>query len=433
MDHSCDAIRGDNSFIRRKFVNSGWRNPVSKNTVVVVFTVLGAGILLIYFRPNVSPPRQSAAAKKVEKLWEFDAGEGISAALALGDDGTLYAAGRDENVFALSPSGRPNWQFSAGPVLNAPTIGSDGAIYVNTTRCIVHALNRGGTERWRMDLGCVSANYTEAGSAIDANWLYTPARHGLCSVDLHYGGKRWETRVPFAQHGAPAILETGLIAFPGHGRMNTVDADGSPAWEYPSLSPEAIEKNGGWPPPGTEDFDSPIAVGPDKTIYGVTGDARVAALHQDGTLKWEFKTLANSHTSPIVAADGTIYFAGADGKVYALDPDGKVKWEFDFRGVLDPSPLLAEDGTLFVVTRGQFLAISPAGKLVWEFDYEGSVASSPTIAPDGTVYFATWEGKIYALPGGHGGLMRSSWPKYQHDLSNSGRVFLMRYFLFRQI
>jgi hypothetical protein len=46
--------------------------------------------------------------------------------------------------------------------------------------------------------------------------------------------------------------------------------------------------------------------------------------------------------------------------------------------------------------------------------------SSPTLAPDGTVYMATYDAKVIAYTGGHGGLMNSPWPKYQADLANTG-------------
>jgi len=44
--------------------------------------------------------------------------------------------------------------------------------------------------------------------------------------------------------------------------------------------------------------------------------------------------------------------------------------------------------------------------------------SSPTLAPDGTVYMATYDAKVIAYTGGHGGL--SPWPNYQADLANTG-------------
>jgi hypothetical protein len=46
--------------------------------------------------------------------------------------------------------------------------------------------------------------------------------------------------------------------------------------------------------------------------------------------------------------------------------------------------------------------------------------SSPTPAPDGTVYMATYDAKVIAYTGGHGGIMNSLWPKYQADVADTG-------------
>jgi len=105
--------------------------------------------------------------------------------------------------------------------------------------------------------------------------------------------------------------------------------------------------------------------------------------------------------------------------LYAFDPMGNKKWELTMQGALDASPVLAEDGTIYAVAT-EFAAISPDGKKLWSFRTNSAVTSSPTIAPDGTVYFATYPGVIMAVPGTGGGLMQSSWPKFQHDAHNSG-------------
>jgi hypothetical protein len=64
--------------------------------------------------------------------------------------------------------------------------------------------------------------------------------------------------------------------------------------------------------------------------------------------------------------------------------------------------------------------MSPAGKVLAEEVVDGVVASSPTLAPDGRVYLFDHAGTLIAYDGGHGGLMDSSWPKFQGDLANSG-------------
>jgi len=49
------------------------------------------------------------------------------------------------------------------------------------------------------------------------------------------------------------------------------------------------------------------------------------------------------------------------------------------------------------------------------------VESSPAIAPDSTIYFCANDGYLYALKGTQP-IADSPWPKFHHDLKNTGRV-----------
>jgi outer membrane protein assembly factor BamB len=392
---------------------------VPKSVLIVGSLLIAAVVVAFLFRPGASSTEApGTASTKIEPKWTYDTHEQIAGALALADNGTIYAAGQISNVYALNPDGTLLWKFRSGPVQDSPVIGPDGAIYVTTTTGSVFAINSNGTQRWQGSIDTV-VNYNQSGGAIDRTSYYTAGRHGLIAVSLDSGEKRWETVIPFGQYGSPAILQNGLILYPGHGRLNTIDTAGDPQWSYPAVTAEAIERNGGWPPPGDGSFDSGIALGPDGTIYGAAGNARFVAVGQDQKLKWEFKTHWGNKAAPVVAVDGTVYCGGGDGILYAFDPMGNKKWELTMQGALDASPVLAEDGTIYAVAT-EFAAISPDGKKLWSFRTNSAVTSSPTIAPDGTVYFATYPGVIMAVPGTGGGLMPSSWPKFQHDAHNSG-------------
>ena len=392
-----------------------------KSVLIIGSILIAAVVAAFFFRPGATGTRAfGTASDKIAPKWTYDTSEPISGALAIGDDGTIYAAGQVGDLFALKPDGTVAWKIRTGPVQDSPVIGSDGAIYVTTSAGQVVAINASGTMRWDRPIDTV-LNYNEAGGAIDHNFYYTSGRHGLISVSLDSGEKRWETAIPFAQNGSPAILQNGLIIYPGHGRLNAIDSSGDPRWSFPNLTAESIRKNGGWPPPGDSYFNSGIALGPDGTIYGAAGNARFVAVGQDGQLKWEFKTHTGSKAAAVVATDGTVYFGGENGILYAFDPAGNMKWQLQIQGALDASPVLAEDGTIYVLGT-EFAAVSPDGKKLWSFRTNGASTSSPTIGSDGTVYFATSQGVVTAVAGTGGGLMASSWPKFQHDLRNSGAV-----------
>jgi len=352
--------------------------------------------------------------------WEFDASGGFVGALALADDGTVYAAGSDGTLYAVHPDGQLAWKRTLGPpIVNSPLIAPDGTVYVVNAGSRVIATNPNGTEQWHSDLPGIKNAY-DSGSAIDGTWLYTSARHGLCALRLSDGEVQWETAIPFAQWGEPVILGNGLIVYPGHGRLNAIDTFGRRRWEYPVLTDEMIEKNGGWPPPANVGFTGPV-VGADGTIYATTASSKILALNGDGTLQWEFVTPTGNRTPPALAADGTVYFESTNATLYALDGSGHKKWDLFTQGTGLTSPLLAEDGTVYI-GGSKFYAVSPEGKLLWAFDTKDHSTLSPTLAADGTLYVATTKGKLFAFATTGGGLMRSAWPKFQRDLHNSGAI-----------
>ena len=90
-----------------------------------------------------------------------------------------------------------------------------------------------------------------------------------------------------------------------------------------------------------------------------------------------------AHDSPAIGADGTIYVGSIDKKLHAINPDGTPKWAY---------------------TTSYF------------------VYSSPAIGADGTVYVGSNDGNFYAIYGNSGGLAKTPWPMFHHDLAHTGRV-----------
>ena len=64
--------------------------------------------------------------------------------------------------------------------------------------------------------------------------------------------------------------------------------------------------------------------------------------------------------------------------------------------------------------------IRTSGTKKWEFTTGNQVWSCPAIGADGTVYVGSDDNKLYALFGDTA-LAASPWPKFRHDLKNSGR------------
>jgi len=408
-------------------------NSISSRVIRWTLLILGAfiigSVLVNSFALHMSYPHFAIGKNPpaIREKWHFASGP-VTSALALADDGTLYAASEDGFVYALDPSGELQWKFEAGPMQASPVVGADGTIYVSNEDQLIIAIFRSGVREWAAGGGPYADK--RAGStaaAVDQKYLYTPWRGEIHAFRLTTGTIDWDAGFGYKNSGSISILASGVIVYPGVGRMDAAYWQGQIVWQYPPMDPalttDMLLKNGGHPPQGNFWQDSGIAVGADGTLYTCATNSRLVALTSDGHFKWDFRTPGDStnRATPVLASDGTIYFASGDGSLYALDHDGKKKWSLDTGGGLSATPVLAEDGTIYLLN-GALMEISPEGKLLAQTVINGAGLSSPTLAPDGTVYVGSHAGMIYAFSGTHGGLMDSPWPKFQADLANSGRA-----------
>ena len=119
-------------------------------------------------------------------------------------------------------------------------------------------------------------------------------------------------------------------------------------------------------------------------LFPVVSDHAAA---QVGTQKWAFTAGDHVSSPAAIGSDGTIYVGSRDSKLYAINPNGTQKWAF---------------------TTGDQLN------------------SSPAIGSDGTIYAGSWDNKFYAIYGNSGGLARSPWPMFHHDLRHTGRVSISK-------
>lgn len=382
-------------------------------------------VLVAIFKWNGCPtkPTVTKDSSALEMKWEFSATGPITAALALSEDGTLYAGSEDGFLYALDSTGTLQWKFYAGPIMAAPTIGPDGTVYVTNRRGRVFALNSTGTQQWQVDT-YDGETWGKTGGAINSSYFYAPTRDGLCAIGLNDGTIRWKAGIGFDQYGSVTLLPNGVLVFPSRGRLEAANSDGETIWQYPEVTDEIVQKNGGFPPPGNTFFTSGIAWSADGTIMGSGGGAKMIALGSDGTYKWSFQTkgTAMNRATPVIAADSTIYEGSADSFLYAVNSDGSQKWAFDTKGSIIATPILAEDGTVFVIGGSTLWEVSANGAALGHTRLPNGVESSPTLGTDGTVYVATNQGKVMAYGAKHGGLMNSPWPKFQRDGANSGRA-----------
>jgi outer membrane protein assembly factor BamB len=338
---------------------------------------------------------------------QLDSGEFTSylTSPAISPLGTIYVGSTDSSLYAVNPDGTLKWRFRTdGSIYASPSIGASGVIYVGSQDSFLYALNLSGTLKWRLKTGGVI--YTSPSTGADGT-VYVGANDNRLYAVNPDGTLKWRYTASDGVRSSPAIASDGTIYFSSSTSFYALNPDSTLEWRH-----------------GTGDnYPSEPAIGADGTVYFGTDsrDPRFCALSPDGTVKWSLPC-SGVRSSPAIAADGTIYFGSADSCLYALNPDGKLKWRYLTGGNVDAGPAIAADGTVYIGSADNYLyALNSDGTLMWRYLTDGRVEAPPTIGPDWTVYFASYDGYLYALKG-KSPLANSPWPKFHHDIRNTGRA-----------
>ena len=342
--------------------------------------------------------------------WTFLTGNQVNSSPAIGSDGTIYVGSNDGKLYAFNSDGTQKWSLSLGEAVeSSPAIGSDGTIYVgvsdvSTWNGKVCAVNPSGSKKWEF---LISAQVCSSPAIDSAGTVYVGAEDNNLYAINPDGTQKWAFSTGNIVTGSPAIGSDGTI-YVGSSDFYfyAINMDGTMKWQV-NIG------QGGTP-----------SIGSDGTIY-VNGDSTLYSINPNGTIKWSFQnTDYASFSSPIIGFNGTLY-AGTGtfgGKLYAINSNGTKKWEFQTGDSVFSVPAISSDGTIYIGSfDDKFYAINSDGTKKWEFLIGDPVKSSPTIGSDGTVYIGSLNNKFYAIYGS-GTIANTPWPKFRHDLQNTGRM-----------
>jgi len=347
--------------------------------------------------------------------WHFAPGEYFTEP-AIGSDGTVYAASYD-GVFALNPDGSMRWHtLLSCRYLAAVALGLNDVIYIGSDDSLV-ALNSDGSRRWASATRCCAKPAIGLDGTVYVVCIDTDDISGVVAFNPD-GSRRWRAPIPdmVEDEPAPTVASDGTIYFGSTGDyvVHALKPDGSTRGTSQEL--------GG--------ILSTTMIAADGTVYvGIHHDGGLVALNPDAQLKWRFAGTEESFFGGVsVGPDGTLYggelccdrtdYPDSTG-LFAINPDGSTKWHvglYDQDDAPVSAPTLCADGTIYMCCEWEIsYALTPEGRVKWVW-HTGS-DWSPAVGSDGTVYIAA-DG-IYALVGASP-LADSPWPKYGHDLRNSG-------------
>ncbi len=335
--------------------------------------------------------------------WTFTVNRWVDSSPAIGEDGTLYFGGFDQQFRAVNTNGKLRWSFGTGAeIRSSPALAPDGAVFFGCRDNKLYALTAGGKKKWEFPTD---------------GWI----------------------------DSSPALGTDGSIYFGSWDKyFYALRPDGAVKWKFVTGGP----------------ISSSPAIGLDESIFFGSFDRKFYALSAAGEKRWEFQTGGAILSSPAINAKGGIYFTSLDGYFYALDAGGGLLWKLHTGGSTDASPVIASDGTVYVDVNNFIWSITSEGKKKWEIRTPHPLRAPPTALADNNILilvfqgpmrvltadrqelaaFPLWAevaaspainsmGTIHAFSGKgmnafHGGISLddSSWPKFRGNVRNTGNV-----------
>ena len=404
---------------------------------LLCIAILLAGARVSYWTFGRTPTAQKPRAQLVARNSPIGGKQALPDKLAgspvIGNDGSIYTATFGGAIYALDSSGEVRWTYHVDPheIPSALMRDAEDNLYF-TTNAKVFSLTASGGKRWETD--CAPLNpfprVVQEG-ALTRDTVFTTCGENFAALDTADGRELWKVPYTFFQYNTtPVVLRSGAIVLPEDQRLAAVDRNGNSLWNFPP--PKYINPK---PRPALSldqmFFSSAIAVGPDESLYLGSGDGEFSSFSAEGVLNWTYDAGPLRKifftASPVITSDGTVIATSTEASVYAFTSTGELRWSVHVgsgvKSMIQPSPVLGSDGTIYVLTAGKLLALSDLGTTLWELPLPSDAVTSPTLAPDGTLYFGTSDKTLYAVQTTSKELMNSAWPKYQHDLWNSGSNF----------
>jgi outer membrane protein assembly factor BamB len=346
------------------------------------------------------------------RIWRLqlaDSNPSMISSPAIGTDGTIYVGSSDNSLYAVNTEGSIKWSYPTGSsVESSPAVAPDGTLYFGSNDRYVYAVNVDGTLKWRY----LTTSYVRSSPAIATDGtVYVGSSN--CVYALNPDGTfKWRYTTEGSVSSSPCIAADGTVYVGSYGdSLYALNPDGTLKWACDV---------------GDHINRASPALGADGTIYcGADRNDLSQSLYAfdpDGALKWTCATGGDIRSAPAIGSDGTIYICSGDEFLYALNADGTLRWRFRTGGTRYSSPAVCVDGTIYFGSSGNFLyAVNSDGTLKWQYEADGGIYSSPAVGVDGTIYFTSEDGYLYALKG-TSPLADSPWPKFHHDLRNTGRV-----------
>ncbi|MFL1013348.1 outer membrane protein assembly factor BamB family protein [Flavisericum labens] len=220
------------------------------------------GEVYIMTRNNNNRGARNFTLDLTTQNWIFETGTDFNCVPAIASDGTIYAIATNDNIYAINPDGTQKWSAtygSGGYASSAIALADDGTIYASAKLNsagdgVLKAYNPiDGTEKWSVTF--TGENVEKGGPAVAADGTVYLGNTGgkMQAFNPLNGNILWTYTASSAIEVVPAIDNLGRLYFGDtSGMFYVLNSDGTEAYTPLSL--------------GTK-ITSPAAINSDGTIY----------------------------------------------------------------------------------------------------------------------------------------------------------------------
>jgi putative pyrroloquinoline-quinone-binding quinoprotein len=385
--------------------------------------------------------------------WKYSAGAPIYTTPAIADDGTIVfgtSDGGSGSLYALTPAGAEKWApLIMGPIRASPVIGTSDAgqqvLYVASAspnaKVFAIDINDGASLT-----SCPPGTATYAGPFLGTPAIVTSGSGPFEGALALASGTKLVNIRPGASGSDPTCITTdtpGTQAF-----ASNVVAQGTESFLATAeglvraftLDSGNWIKNTGWGGGlgyvGVGDRAVQAVTLTSSAVLGTTSLRGVFALARaSGTLVSSFPIggLSSDPGGLTIGTTEQIFGSGfsTPAVLYSVAPDGSSGSSHSLPEPLTGTPLAGKGGLIYIATLGGTLeARSGASTTVWaqSLGANESFLASPTIgcgdqspSQSASLLLAAVTGNIFSIVVDSPGLdPTAAWPKYQHDIRNTG-------------
>lgn len=297
---------------------------------------------------------------------------------------TLYLAGWDGRLRAVSATGREVWARNLDETLDAaPVIAGELVVVQSWGRAVVALERNSGAERWRFTYPPSAADdHRQGGLLALGNLVLVPAWNGtLYALDVASGSVRWQVDGGQPLRARPVFDDTRLYLAAGDGTLTALTSTGEVLWRRtladPLLSEPALIPGG-------------VAV--------LTRAGLLVAFDAQGGELWRQDLAETCYYGAPVSSGSALFLPTATGALWKLDAhSGKIVWRAATAGPLYGTPLVA-NGRVYLGDNGGTLHIFGAESAALLASYRaGEAIQSRPLLWQGQLLFGSRDYKLHAL------------------------------------